>query len=242
MVVVDGKWGIGLPRSPTRPGADGGSCRRPDRPSCFWAGQAQFGEEQMSGRDQGDVTLPAGEGAAFEVGEAESDLQLAVVMLDPPADLGQPYQVPQPDVGRQSGQPVVGGLALAGRPFGQQPALGQLGVNPDKQSSALLLSREQARLAGAPPRRVTQLDVGATDAAVAVEDFEADSPPPRRPGSCTALHASRPSERHLQISVDATCTVRVVPGRLQIWRRHAAKTHRPERMPTMPAPVLTARS
>lgn len=47
------------------------------------------------------------------------------------------------------------------------------GVNPCQQSSALLISREQVRLAGAPPRWVTWLDVGASATAVAIEVREA---------------------------------------------------------------------
>src|SRR3954468_13191130 len=119
MVVVGDRWGIGLSRWPVTPEAGEGPCRGSGRPSCFWAGQPQFGEEQVGSADQGDVTMPAGKGAALKVGKAQSGLEFAVVMLDPPADLGQPDQGPQPNVGGQSGQPVVGGLALTRWPFGQ---------------------------------------------------------------------------------------------------------------------------
>lgn len=80
----------------------------------------------MGGGDQGGMAVPVGEGTAFEVGQAEPGLQFAVVVLDPPADLRQADQVPQPCVSGQGRQPVIGGLTLTGRPFGQQPALGQV--------------------------------------------------------------------------------------------------------------------
>ena len=35
------------------------------------------------------MAVPAGVGAAFEVAQAQAVLELAVVVLDPPADLGQ---------------------------------------------------------------------------------------------------------------------------------------------------------
>jgi len=38
------------------------------------------------------VAVPAVEGAALEVVKSQAGLQLAVVVLDPPPDLGQPDQ------------------------------------------------------------------------------------------------------------------------------------------------------
>ena len=75
-----------------------------------------------------DVAVPAGEGAAFEVVQAEAGFQFAVVVLDPPADLGQPDELGDRGVFGQVGQPVVGGLVGFGGPFGQQPALRQAAV------------------------------------------------------------------------------------------------------------------
>jgi hypothetical protein len=72
------------------------------------------------------VPVPAGVAAAFEVVQAEAVFELAVVVLDAPADLGQAYQVAQAGAGRQVGEPVVSGLGLAGWPFGDQPAFGQV--------------------------------------------------------------------------------------------------------------------
>src|SRR5260221_7454613 len=72
--------------------------------------------------------VPAGEGGALEVVQAEAGLQLAVVVLDPPADLGQPGQLGDGGVRREVRQPAIGGLIGFGRPFGQQPALRQAAI------------------------------------------------------------------------------------------------------------------
>jgi hypothetical protein len=71
------------------------------------------------------VAVPAEVGAAFEVIQAEAVFEFSVVVFDAPADLGQPNQFPQRGVGRQVGQPVVGGDGFAGWPFGDQPARGE---------------------------------------------------------------------------------------------------------------------
>ena len=42
------------------------------------------GEEAVGGRDEGDVVVPAGPFAAFVVGQAETGLQLAVVVFSVP--------------------------------------------------------------------------------------------------------------------------------------------------------------
>ena len=74
------------------------------------------------------MAVPAVEGAALEVVKSQAGLQLAVVVLDPPPDLGQPDQLAEGGVFGQGGQPVAGGLVSFGRPFGQQPAGGQAAV------------------------------------------------------------------------------------------------------------------
>jgi len=43
--------------------------------------------------DEGDVVVPAGEGASFEVVEAEAVFEFAVVVFDPPADLREVDEV-----------------------------------------------------------------------------------------------------------------------------------------------------
>src|SRR6266540_5673996 len=54
----------------------------------FWVEPFQ-GEEAVCERDERDVVVPAAEGAALEVVEPERVLELAVVLLDPPAQLGE---------------------------------------------------------------------------------------------------------------------------------------------------------
>lgn len=49
-------------------------------------------------------------------------------MLDAPAHLSRPRQIPQAGIGGQDGQPVVGGFGFTGWPFGDQAALGQAAV------------------------------------------------------------------------------------------------------------------
>ena len=46
--------------------------------------------ECLSQCGEGDVTMPAEVAAAFEVVQAEAVFEFAVVVLDAPADLGQP--------------------------------------------------------------------------------------------------------------------------------------------------------
>ena len=75
------------------------------------------------------MAVPAGVAAAFEVVEAESVFEFAVVVLDPPADLGQSDQLLERGVGRQVRQPVVGGFGFVGWPFGDEPAFRQAAVD-----------------------------------------------------------------------------------------------------------------
>jgi hypothetical protein len=76
---------------------------------------------------QGDVALPASPGPAFEVVQAGC-LQLTVIVLDPPTDLGQPDEFGGRRPGGQVGQPVIGGLIGVRGPLGQQPALRQAAI------------------------------------------------------------------------------------------------------------------
>ena len=74
------------------------------------------------------MAVPAGVGAALEVVQAQAGLQLAVVVLDPPSDRGQPDEFFDGGVFGEVGQPVIGGFVCFGGPFGQQPALRQPAV------------------------------------------------------------------------------------------------------------------
>ena len=74
--------------------------------------------------------MEAAPSAAFIVPEAEFLLELLVVALDAPAQLGEIDQAVERDVVRKGGEPVFGWLALALGPLDQQPlfrsALGEL--------------------------------------------------------------------------------------------------------------------
>src|ERR1043166_7965045 len=56
----------------------------------FWVQPLQ-GDERVGDRHQGHVVVPALPGAALEVVKPERVLQLTVIMLHPPAQLGQPH-------------------------------------------------------------------------------------------------------------------------------------------------------
>ena len=65
------------------------------------------------------MTMPAEVAAAFEVVQSQAVLEFPVVVLDPPPDLRQAHQGLDVGVRVEGGQPVVGGLVVAGWPFGQ---------------------------------------------------------------------------------------------------------------------------
>ena len=56
---------------------------------------AQVGAECLGQCGERDVTVPAEVAAAFEMVQTEAVFEFAVVVLDAPADLGQPDQCPQ---------------------------------------------------------------------------------------------------------------------------------------------------
>ena len=74
----------------------------------------------MGGGDEGDVAVPAGPGAAFEVVQAEAGFEFAVVVFDAPAGFARRTRCGEGGVGGQVGQPVVGGFGCAVGPFGEQ--------------------------------------------------------------------------------------------------------------------------
>ena len=63
-------------------------------------------------------TSPA---ASFVVTQAEFLFQFLVIAFDDPAMFGQVHQFPQTNIGRQGGQPVLGGFRFPGWPFDEQP-------------------------------------------------------------------------------------------------------------------------
>jgi len=65
--------------------------------------------------------MPTGERSALEVIQAQVVLQLPVVLLDPPADLGPVDQLLQSALLRQGGEPVLEGFRRSRGPLHQQP-------------------------------------------------------------------------------------------------------------------------
>src|SRR5665811_1839300 len=87
-----GRWGRCLASRPGALGAPGRSRRGSGcRPGWRTAFSLQR-EERVRDRDEGDVVVPAAVGAALEVVQAERCLELAVVLLDPPAQLCELHQ------------------------------------------------------------------------------------------------------------------------------------------------------
>src|ERR1700681_5121722 len=61
--------------------------------------------------------------APFEVAKPDLLLELLIVPLDTPAQLGKVDELAEADIGRQRRQPVLGRLGFALGPFDQQPFL-----------------------------------------------------------------------------------------------------------------------
>src|SRR6266542_3145484 len=145
-IVTRLSWG-GLPGAGAQPASSAANDpRRGPMHVIFWVGP-EHGGEGLGEDGEGDVAVPAGERAALEVGQAEAGFQLAVVVLDPPPDLGQADQLGDGGGLREVRQPVASGLAGCGGPFGQQPAFWQAavvaagdvavgGADPDGQETA----------------------------------------------------------------------------------------------------------
>lgn len=89
-----------------------------------------FGEEGVGGGHEGEVVVPARPGPTFELVQVQAVFEFAVVVLDAPADLGQPDQIGHRGVGLQVGQPVIGGRRGVFGPLDQQPAFGRDPVPP----------------------------------------------------------------------------------------------------------------
>src|SRR4029453_11410880 len=81
-------------------------------------------EEAVSRNTQGGVMVKATPTPPLEVSEAQLLLELLVIPLDPPAQLGAADQIDQGGRRRQGRQPVLARLLLPLRPLDQQPFLG----------------------------------------------------------------------------------------------------------------------
>ena len=100
-------------------------------PVCRGGNRRPFGDQEAVGGDaKRGVVMEASPAATLIVAEAEFLLEVLVVALDTPAQLGQMDQVAQPGGLGQGGEPVFGRLGLARRPFDEQPLLGPQRCSP----------------------------------------------------------------------------------------------------------------
>src|ERR1700722_17726229 len=88
-----------------------------------WGGNRRLlGDQEAVSRDaQGCVMMEAAPATPFVVTEPDLLLELLIVALDAPAQLGKINQLLEADVLRQCGEPVFGRLCFALWPFDQQP-------------------------------------------------------------------------------------------------------------------------
>src|SRR5438046_1965201 len=121
-----GKWGRGRASRPGVLVAPGGPRRGSGCRPGWRAPSSLQGEECVRDRDERDVVVPAAVGAAFEVIETERVFELAIVVLDPPAQLREPNELLERRVRGEIGEPVLGRLGCLRRPFAEQPVDWQL--------------------------------------------------------------------------------------------------------------------
>ena len=70
------------------------------------------------------MVVEAAPPAPFVIAEAEFLLQLLVIALDPPSQLGEIDQTLKADLLGQRGKPILGRLGFTFRPLDQQPLFG----------------------------------------------------------------------------------------------------------------------
>src|SRR5262245_5187263 len=66
------------------------------------------------------MMMEAAPAPPLEMIQAEFVLELLVVPLDPPAELGQPHELGERDRRRQGREPILRGLGFARRPLDQE--------------------------------------------------------------------------------------------------------------------------
>ena len=70
------------------------------------------------------MVVEAAPAAPFIITKAEFLLELLIIALDPPAQLGRIDQPIKGDILWQGGKPILGRLGFVFRPLNQQPLLG----------------------------------------------------------------------------------------------------------------------
>ena len=97
--------------------------------------------------------MEAAPAASFVMAEAEFLLQLLVVALDAPAQLGEIDQTLKADVLGQRGEPVLGRLGFSFGPLDQQPFLGARLVSCSRDAPAARARAAKRERASAVPSR-----------------------------------------------------------------------------------------
>lgn len=82
------------------------------------------GDEQLCCGDEGEVVVEAVEGSSFEVVQAESGLEFAVVVLGSPSHFGEFDECFQGSLCGQVADPVVRGCWIVHRSLGEHPGIG----------------------------------------------------------------------------------------------------------------------
>src|SRR5215510_3550665 len=96
------------------------------------------------------MVMEASPAAALEVIESQLILELLVIALDAPAQLGEMHEGGEGRRRRQGREPILGGFRLPARPFDEQPLLG-----PGRGTPLIAVGRPhpdpgEARAQGAP--------------------------------------------------------------------------------------------
>src|SRR4051795_1505591 len=87
-------------------------------------GKTSLANEEAIGRNaQGGVMMKAAPAASFIMVEPKFLLEILIIPLNPPAQLGHVNQIDQGGRRRQGREPVLGRLLVALRPLDQQPLL-----------------------------------------------------------------------------------------------------------------------
>src|SRR3954463_7321358 len=86
-------------------------------------GGKDFARERGSHNAQGGVMMKAAPAPSFIMIEPKFLLEILIIPLNPPAQLGPVNQIDQGGRRRQGREPVLGRLLVARRPLDQQPLL-----------------------------------------------------------------------------------------------------------------------
>src|SRR5208337_1854341 len=125
--------------------------------------QSLAGHERIAAEDDGDVVMPAAEGASLVVVEAKLSLEVFVDALGAPAFLGDPHELLSTRRLAEAGERVVGRRLLAVGPLDQEPVVTAIGVaridlehgeaRPQRPAASLLPCRRTERAAWQCPRQ-----------------------------------------------------------------------------------------